>query len=161
MSKKKRPVDTNQLPLFDVIKDIEKRQKEERTEAGSFNIRHRLIALLNKALKESPLSRELVAGKMSELTGEDTTKTTIDSWTASSKKKNRFPAESLPAFMKATGSREILKVMAEMVGCYLIEGKDALFTELGRIEKTKEELAKKEKLIRQKLRQLGVKRDER
>ena len=44
-----------------------------------------------------------------------------------------------------------------MVGCYLLKGEDALLTELGRIEKQKEEIAKKERLIRQTLEQLGIK----
>ncbi|WKZ32957.1 MAG: hypothetical protein QY316_00695 [Thermodesulfobacteriota bacterium] len=157
MSTKKKKADTNQLSLFDVIKKIEERKKEDRTIAGSFSMEHRLNALLSKALKHCPLSRELVAGKMSELTGEEITKTTIDAWTASSKAKHRFPAKYLPAFIEATGDREILKVMAEMTGCYLVEGEDALLTELGRIEKTKEELAKKEKLVRQTLEELGGK----
>ncbi|MBE7415118.1 MAG: hypothetical protein HS130_07790 [Deltaproteobacteria bacterium] len=157
MAVKKKQIDPNQLSLFDVIKRIEERKKEDRTIAGSFSMEHRLNALLSKALKHCPLSRELVAGRMSELTGEEITKTTIDAWTASSKAKHRFPAKYLPAFIEATGDREILKVMAEMTGCYLVEGEDALLTELGRIEKTKEELAKKEKLVRQTLDDLGGK----
>lgn len=157
MSKNKKPIDINQISLFDVIKNIEEKRKDERTEAGSLNIKHRLKAILTQALKRNPLSRELIAGKMSELTGEDITKTTIDAWTASSKEKHRFPAEYVPAFIKAAGDREILKIMADMSGGYFIEGEDALLTELGRIEKQKEEIAKKEKLIRQTLEQLGGK----
>ncbi|MBI5560341.1 MAG: hypothetical protein HY883_03615 [Deltaproteobacteria bacterium] len=157
--KKTKTKDSNQLNLFDVIKRLSAEAKEQTTQAGSFNVDARARALLSDALKTSPLSRELVAGRMSELTGMEITKSQLDSWTAESKENHRFPFVYAAAFCEASGNVEILRLASEMCGCYLLKGEDALLTELGRIEQTKEKLAKKEKLIRETLNQLGFKKE--
>ncbi len=153
MAKKDTP---GQLNLWDVVKRVTQEERDLVTKAGSFNIDTKIRALLSDALKRCPLSREVVAGKMSELLGVEITKSQLDSWTAESKENHRFPYAYAPAFCEATGNAEIFRVAAEMVGCYLLRGEDALLTELGRIQKQKEEISKKEKLIRNTLEQLGI-----
>lgn len=147
----------NQLNLFEVIQRLSRETKSEVSRGGSFNVDARVRALLSDALKRCPVSREVVAGKMSELLGVEITKSQLDSWTAESKENHRFPFVYAAAFCEAAGDVEILRLTAELAGCYLLKGEDALLTELGRIEKTKEELAKKERLIRQTLEDFGVK----
>lgn len=156
----KRKTDTepaNQLNLFEIIQRLSRETKAEVSRGGSFNIDARVRALLSDALKRCPLSREVIAGKMSEFLGVEITKSQLDSWTAESKENHRFPFVYAAAFCEATGDVEILRIAAELVGCYLLKGEDALLTELGRIERTKEDLAKKERLIRQTLEDFGTK----
>lgn len=154
MGKKTHTVQPGQLSLFDIVKRISQGEKNLASKAGSFNVDAQIRALLSDALKKCPLSREVVAGKMSELMGMEITKSQLDSWTAESKENHRFPFAYAPAFCEATGNTDIFRAAVEMIGCYLLKGEDALLTELGRIEKQKEEMAKKEKLIRQTLEQL-------
>lgn len=156
----KRKIDrenSHQLNLFEVIQRLSREAKAEATKAGSFNIDARLRALLSDALKRCPVSREMVAARMSELIGVEITKSQLDSWSAESKENHRFPFVYAAAFCEAAGDVEILRLAAELSGCYLLKGEDALLTELGRIEKTKEDIAKRERLIRQTLEELGVK----
>jgi len=122
---------------------------------SSFNIDLRLRDELSLGLKRSPLSRYQVAARMSELLGVEVSKAQLDSWTAESKENHRFPAAYLPAFCEATGYREPLKLMAELLRCYLIESQDALLTELGRIGQKKKEMEEKERTIRQVLKGMG------
>ena len=157
MGKKIDTGNSNQISLFDVIDKIKKASNRQTIKAASFNTDASLRALLSDALKQSPLSREMIAGKMSELLGMEISKSQLDSWTAESKENHRFPLAYAAAFCEATGDVEILRLSVDMVGCYLLKGEDALLTELGRIEQKKEELARKEKLIRQTLEQLGKK----
>lgn len=152
---------SNQLSLFEIIRRLSKEAKTETTKAGAFNIDVRLRHLISDAIKNSPLSRDLIAGKMSELLGVEISKSQLDSWSAESKENHRFPFAYSAAFCEATANIEILLLVVEMTGCYLLKGEDALLTELGRIEKQKEEIAKKEKLIRQTLAELGVKEERR
>lgn len=157
MKRKTDRDDGNQLNLFEMIQRLSKEARGEVTKAGSFNIDAHLRALLSDALKRCPLSREVVAGRMSELLGVEITKSQLDSWTAESKENHRFPFAYAAAFCEAAADVEILRLIAEQAGCYLLKGEDALLTELGRIEKTKEDLARREKLVRQTLEELGVK----
>lgn len=160
MDKKKKRVskaNPNQLNLFDLIKKVSKAEKELVTTAGSFNIDIRLRHMISDALKACPLSRDMVAARMNELLGMEISKSQLNSWTAESRDQHRFPLVYAAAFCEATGNVNILRIVVEMTGCYLIQGEDALLTELGRIEKMKEEIAKKEKLVRQTLAELGVK----
>ncbi|TAN62562.1 hypothetical protein EPN18_04510 [bacterium] len=164
MSKARKKIDradSNQLDLFAVIERLSQEATPLSTKAGAFNIDVRLRALLSDALKRSPLSREVIAGKMSELLAVEITKSQLDSWSAESKENHRFPFAYAAAFCEATGDVEVLRLVAELTGCYLLKGEDALFTELGRIEKLKEELAKKERLVRHTLEELSANRQAR
>lgn len=139
--------DGQQVSLFEVIRM--QQEKTGRLEAGSLNIANRLREKLSRGLKECRYSRYEVASRMSEALGVEVTKSQLDSWTAESKEGHRFPAEYLPAFCAVTGYKQPLRMMAELVGCYVLESKEALLAELGRIDQAKRELGRKEKAIRE------------
>lgn len=155
MSKTRSKIDTaNQLNLdiFGLIREVSQRQAEASgriEESGKYNIDIRLRELLSSALKRSPLSRYEVAGKMSELLGVEINKGQLDSWTAESKECHRFPFAYAAAFCMATGDRGILWIAAELCGGYFIEGEDAIRLELGKIEEQKQDLARREKVVRE------------
>jgi hypothetical protein len=159
MSKKNSKIDTARqmdLDVFGLIREVSHRQAEAAgrlEESGKFNIDIRLRELLSSALKRSRLSRYEIAGKMSELLGVETTKSQLDSWTAESKECHRFPFAYAAAFCAATGDRSILRIQAELCGGYFIDGEDAIRLELGKIEEQKEQLASREKAIREFLRE--------
>lgn len=155
-SKEKIGHDSSQLSLFDILSKWNgKAGGQQSPSPASFNMDLRLREELSLGLKRSPQSRYQIAARMSELTGMEISKSQLDSWTAESKENHRFPAAYLPAFCEATGDKEPLKFMAEMLNCYLIESHDALLTELGRIKQTKESLAEKERTIRRVLKEMG------
>jgi hypothetical protein len=155
MRKRIDKVTPGQLSLFDLIKRVSQEENKLIKKSGSFNIDAQIRALLSEALKRCPLSREVVAAKMSELLGREISKSRLDSWTAESKENHRIPFDSAMAFCEVTGSMEIFQVATEILGCYLIKGKDALLTELGRIKQQKDEINKNERLIKMKLERMG------
>lgn len=142
---------SNQLSLFDTVVSTyyETIVKPHKYEAGSANVGNQLRNLLSEGLKQCLFSRWEVAAKMSELLDAEITKSQLDSWTAESKEAHRFPAEYLPAFCRVTGYLEPLRMMAELVNCYLMESKEALMADLGKIDHIKRNLVKREKEIRQ------------
>jgi hypothetical protein len=144
----RRKVADGQLSIFDVIQKFQGLEQASPA-PGSFNLAARLREMLTEGLRQCSFSRYEAAARMSELVGAEITKSMLDSWTAESKEYHRFPAEYLPAFVKVTGYKEPLRVMAEMVGCYLVESEEALLAELGRIDQKKRELAAREKTIRE------------
>ncbi|BBO74694.1 hypothetical protein DSCW_21110 [Desulfosarcina widdelii] len=94
------------------------------------NIRERLRMSMNRAIKNSPLSRAQIAGEMSHLLGVDITKSQIDAWTAESKDNYRPPAEYIPAFCRVTESNEPIEILTETAGMFSMPGPDALRSEI-------------------------------
>lgn len=140
MAKTQKRIDLNQLSLFDVLKDYHER-KPTLTPAGSFDVDRQFREAISEALKNCPLSRWHVVGRMSELTGCEITKSMLDTWTAESKENHRFPAIFLPAFCEAVGCSEPLKLLGRLIGVFVLPGPEALRAEIKRIE---EDIAKKQ-----------------
>ncbi|MDY6857398.1 MAG: hypothetical protein SWO11_22375 [Thermodesulfobacteriota bacterium] len=143
MSKSKKRIaieNSKQRSLFDLIK--EGREVNGHPNPGSFNIDSEFRELISQSLKECRHSRYYVAGKMSELTGVEITKTMLDSWTAESKEYHRFPAIFLPAFCEATGNSEPLQMLGEKIGVFVLPGQEALRAEIQRLKEKRERINK-------------------
>ena len=135
---------TNQLSLLDLLKDLRPKDND----FASFNIDLRLRDAISQAIKDCPHSRFQIAAKMSELLGVEITKSMIDSWTAESREGlYRFPACYLPALCHVVGSLEPVRIMADLLGAYVIQGEEAILTELGRLKEQKKKMAVREKAL--------------
>jgi hypothetical protein len=148
---KKKKKDINQLNIFDLIKEVSRKQSEVSSlpsTLGKASIDATIRALITDALKRSPLTRYEVAARMSEILGVEITKSQLDSWSAESKEKHRFPFVYTGAFCMATGNKSLIRYMSELCEGYFIEGEDAIRLELGKIEEQKQELQKKEEAIK-------------
>ncbi len=134
MSKSKKRSDTaiNQLTLFDLVRqDHEERQRSE-PKVGTLNVALQLQEIIDKAIGRCNLSRDQIAGRMSELTGAIITRVMLDAFTAPSKHRHRFPAEYLPALCEAVGSDEPLTFLARKSGVFTMKGQDVLRADLAR-----------------------------
>lgn len=140
MAKSKINFDINQLSLFDVLKNYQEQQSTKKP-AGSFNIAPAFREAISEALKRCPRSRWEVAGRMSELTGQEITKSMLDSWTSEAKENHRFPAIFLPAFCEAAGCSDPLKLLGRLVGVFVLPGPEALRAEIRKLE---EEIERKQ-----------------
>jgi len=116
---------------------------------GALAIGPALRHLLSDLLKASPLQRFEIAALMSELTGQEITKHQLDSWTADSREGWRFPLEYLPAFEVALSTHSITAWLADLRGCKVLVGKEALDAEIGKLERLKEDAARKIKQLKQ------------
>jgi hypothetical protein len=135
----------NQLSLLEFLKDL----RPKHTDFSSLNIDLLFRAALARAIKESHLSRIQIAAKMSEILDFEITKAMLDSWTAESREGiNRFPACYLHAFCEATESIEPLRMLADLIGSFVIQGPEALDLELKRIQDQKQKLSEKERAIK-------------
>lgn len=167
-----------QLSFLDVVRKVSSAQEKPYVlKAGSLSIDARIRAILKEALKNSAFSEEVVAAKIGELLGREISGSRLYSWIAPSKGKGddaddngeqsetetkrkrpdcyRITFDAAIAFCAVTNNRELLQLAVERLGCHLIEGEDALLTELGRMKQQKDELVKNEKYLRQKLEQMG------
>ena len=143
----------DQLTLLDLLKDL----RPKNNGFASFNIDLQLREAISQAIKDCPHSRFQIAAKMSELLGVEISKSMIDSWTAESREGlYRFPACYLPALCHVVGSLEPLRIMVDLLGAYVIQGEEAILTELGRLKAQKRKLAERERALETVL--LGMKK---
>lgn len=122
---------------------------------GSLDYENELRLVLSQALKATPKSRYEIAARMSELTGHQITKETLDAWTAESKKPWRFPFQFAAAFEVACETTCLQELLGRKRGCQVLVGDDALYAELGRIQQMQVELGDRQKKIK---RYLGEKK---
>ncbi len=148
MSKRKKRIDKRQMSLFDVLQQVSAAPPEQSVE-GELDVASTLRLTLIAAIKQCPLSRHQIAGEMSHLLGHEVSKTTIDSWTAESKERNRIPAEYLPAFCRVTGDREPIRLLAESGDMFAMPGPEALRAEIQKFtEQESKARAEKRKRMR-------------
>lgn len=116
---------------------------------GALAVGPTLRCLVSDLLKASHSSRHQIAARMSELTGQEITKHQLDSWTAESREGWRFPLEYLPALEVALETHDITAWLASLRGCKVLVGKEAIDAEIGKMERMKEEAAKRIKQLKQ------------
>jgi hypothetical protein len=138
MAKLKQRID-NQSSLFDLI--IEHNQEKTKTEPkiGTLNVELQLREIVDKCIGKCPLSRDIIAAKMAELSGRPVTRFMLDSWTSSAKHGHRFPAELLPCFCIVVGDYEPISFLARKSGVFTLPDRDVLMSELARKYETREE----------------------
>ncbi|KIX14966.1 hypothetical protein [Dethiosulfatarculus sandiegensis] len=107
---------------------------------GNLDLDVPLRTALADALKHADDDRHKIAAEMSRLTGREVSKFMLDAYTAESRQDHNFPFRYAAAFEQATGSYCLTNLLAQARGCEVLVGEDALFAELGRIEKMETEL---------------------
>lgn len=124
--------------LFDCIKQSETPSLFDGTLDIDTELRSAISHDLKRAVNPctgSELSRYQVAARMSELVGQEITKSMLDNWTAEAHEKHRFPAQFLPAFVIATGGqRRAFEVLSRKAGLFALPGPEALRAEIQRLD---------------------------
>ncbi len=115
---------------------------------GSLDYGTELRHVLSQALKKTPKSRYEVAARMSELVGQEISKSTLDAWTAESKSNWRFPFEYAAAFEVACDMTTALQeLLCRKRGSPLPIGDEALYAQLGRLDWAERQLREQRKEI--------------
>ena len=154
MSKPPNRIDIKQGSLLDLITRAQTASRPSGMAEGALNVQHRLVGAITQAIKESPLSRWEIAGKMSELLGLEVSKHMLDAWTSEAKEYHRFPAEYLPAFCMATGSLSPLRVLSEAAGVFLLESPDALRSRIQFLDEQQKEISSEKRELQSVLKAL-------
>lgn len=141
----KRAINPNQMSLF----DDPQIPKPVSFSPGSLDYDLELRGLMSEALKKSPKSRYQVAAKMSELIGQEVSKSQLDAWTAESRESWRFPFVYGLAFEVALDSFCLTEFLARRRGVKIVAGDEIRQAEIGRLESIKEEISKKLKALKQ------------
>ncbi|MBW7901222.1 MAG: hypothetical protein H3C26_07085 [Rhodocyclaceae bacterium] len=105
--------------------------------------------LLVEAIKTSDLNASQVAARMAELVGAPISEHQLHAWTAPSREGWRFPLEYLPAFEVAVETTALTAWLASVRGGKVLMGKEALDAEIGKLERQKEDAARKIRQLKQ------------
>lgn len=137
----KRPADTFTGDLFAVPEPA-----AEMPGAMDYGlaVRH----LMADAIKASQYNTAQIAARMSEFTGQTITEHQIHAWTAPSREAWRAPLEFIPAFEAAAETTLLTAWLASVRGGRLMIGRDTLNAELGRLERLRDEAARKIKQLK-------------
>jgi hypothetical protein len=119
---------------------------------GSLNFDAQVCAALSDTLKNCPHDRYRVAADMSRLLAREVSKNMLDAYTAESRDAYNFPLNYVAAFEVATESFALTQLLAKLRGCRVLVGEDALLAELGRVKKAQEELAVRERALKERMR---------
>jgi len=111
-----------------------------------FDLDNELRVWLSQAIKQSALSREEVAERVSELLNRHITVAQINSWSAGSKS-HKLPAAYLAAFLTVLGEHSILEDMASLCGLYVVSRDDWLRLRLAKVREEKARLELKEQAL--------------
>ena len=137
-----KPRDTLTLDLFEV-------PVPTAPMPGALNFNRVLHHLISDILKSSTRSRVEIAARMVELTGDATiSHHSLNAWSAESREGWRFPLEYLPAFEVACETTVLTAWIASVRGGKVLLGKDSLDAEIGKLERLKEDAARKIKQLK-------------
>ena len=104
--------------------------------------------LMADAIKASPHNAAQIAARMAELTGQNITEHQLHAWTAPSREAWRAPLEFIPAFEASAETTALTAWLAGVRGGRLLIGREALNAELGRLERQRDEAARKIKQLK-------------
>lgn len=113
---------------------------------GALACRAEIAGLMSDALKGN--DRFEVATEMSKLLGREITKNMLDAYTAESREDHIPPFDTAIAFDLATNSHTLLDFAASKLGARISVGKDALNSQLGKLERVRDEAAKQIKQLK-------------
>lgn len=107
--KTKDMVNPGQLSLFEMLKP-----ESQHLGPGAYDIENRLKEEASAGLRKCRYSRYEVAAKMSEMLGQEVTKTMLDNRTAESKENHYWPAAWLAPYAAITGHYEQIKIINKL-----------------------------------------------
>ncbi len=117
----------------------------------NYDIGAQLRRWLSTAIKNSPMSRFEIAARLSELHNKEISKFQLDSWTAESKDGYHLPAEYVPALCFILNDLGGLRIQAAPLGVKVLENKDLMWLEYGKLKRSEQELRLRKKQLEKKL----------
>lgn len=117
--------------------------------SGALACRAEIAGVMSEALKG--LDRYEVALQMTKLLGREISKHMLDAYTAESREDHIPPLDTAIAFDTVIGSPVLLDLCASKLGARVSVGKEILHTQLGKLERVRDEATKQIKHIKQTL----------
>lgn len=118
---------------------------------GSHDFRTLVAGLVGELLehaKAAGMNRHQVAAEVSRLTGKEVSKAMLDNYTSEAHDSFNVPLWLVPALESACHSHVLTQWLVATRGGKLLVGREALNAELGRLERARDEAARKIKQLK-------------
>ena len=121
----------------------------------SVDLSVRIKSAMGRALKESADSAQVVAARISELTGRELTADALYTYTAPSKDHD-IGVTRFVAFVRATGAWWLYDMLVEDDGLVVLQGREARLAQLGHVAQEERRLAAMRREIERELKEEPV-----
>jgi len=142
-----------QKKLLAIESELELQEEDLRGKKleANYDIAAQIRRWLSAAIKNSPMSRFEIAARVSELLDKEISKYQLDSWTAESKEGYHLPAEYVPALAAVLDDISLLRILAAPLGIQVLENKDLMWLEYGKLRQTEKMVRLRKKQLEKKL----------
>lgn len=122
---------------------------------ASMDYRREVSALVGQALKDADGDRYEIASRMSRLSGREVSKYMLDAWSSESRDAYNIPFYETPVLETACNTHIFSNWLADKRGGELLLGKETLNAELGKLERLKEDAARKIRELKKMMGEIG------
>ncbi|MCY1208176.1 hypothetical protein D9M72_197940 [compost metagenome] len=109
---------------------------------GQGNYSVQISELVGEMLKSTDLDRYEVAARMSRLSGDDVSKAMLDAWSSPARTDHNLPFYRAALLEQVCASHLLTNWLVAQRGGRVAYGRDALLSELGRLERQRDESAR-------------------
>jgi hypothetical protein len=140
MGKRRAPLDSNQLSLFDA-------PVVSRGEAALAGLKKQTAAAVSTVLHEEIADRYEIAKRMSFLLDEEVSKLMLDGYSSPAREDHNIPAHRLLALIAVTGRLDVLDGLLRRAGFAALDEKELMLTQLGHLDRQMAEIKAKKREI--------------
>lgn len=115
---------------------------------ASMNYRGEVANLVGEIIREADGDRYEIASRMSRLAGVEVSKYMLDAWSSEGREAYNMPFYIAPVLEAACHTHNLSNWLADKRGGRLLVGRETLNAELGKLERLKEEAARKIKELK-------------
>jgi len=145
---------SQQMDLFEAAR----RTRVSTEEAGhGHGLGVRLRRTIKSAIADCRLSRDEIADALSARLGASVAKTTLDTWTAESKRTHRLPAEYLPDLVAVLHDPAPLRLLVESAGYRMVTEETYMRSEIARMDMEEKRLRSERRMLEKLLSSRGGK----
>ncbi|MCY1393861.1 hypothetical protein D3C76_418740 [compost metagenome] len=140
----RRVRDTRTLDIFAIPQPVA-------TLPGECNYGAQVSELVGEILKSCDLDRYEIAARMSRLSGDDVSKNMLDAWSSPARTDHNLPFYRAALLEEVCASHLLTDWLVSLRGGRVAYGRDALNAELGRLERQRDEAARKARELKRML----------
>lgn len=133
---------------IDLFKDYQPAPVVDRfsdEQVKAWSMAGRLAKAIALTMEDSGLTRDEIAGQMSEITKSNVSKATLDAYSSQAREQNQIPAVRLAALIAITGDARALNVLLEEAGLIVVPKKFEALLKRERARELREQLEREER----------------
>ncbi|CQR43679.1 conserved hypothetical protein [Thiomonas sp. CB3] len=122
---------------------------------GMLDFRPQIASIVSEMTRAADIDRYEISSRVSRLVGRDVSKNMLDAYASELREDHNLPLYIVPALESVCSSHLLSGWLADVRGGRLLIGRDALLSELGRLERSRDDAAAKIKRLKAQMGDVG------